>query len=177
MIKNVDCSACMEAPPAAPTLRKLRGENTSRGLAPTKVFVTALNCAAADPFQVWNLLSLEPTGTWYMFESAETNECMQLVGECSPDGSLYDIAMGPCSSNNPKAIWAFSGIGEIVHFDCMRSNFESDTYIHSTPDIFLEAECSNRGGIDVLDLSSQSADSEDQAQNTWILYPASFDAL
>ena len=173
LIKNVDCSACMEAPPAN-EIRKLRG-NDSRALAPTdSVFVTALNCDTTDPFQIWNMISLEPTGTWYLFESVETGECMQLVGICTPDGSLYDIAMGDCDENNFKAFWGFTGIGEIVNYECFRSNWESETFFHSTPDIFLEAECGNTGGIDRLDLSSHSADSADQAQNVWIAYPKSF---
>ena len=192
MIKNVDCAACMEAPKLVPTAtRNLRGDgngngdgngdgdaNTARALGKAKdVFVNALNCDATNPNQIWNLLSLEPSGNWYLFESAQTKECMQLVGDCNPAGSLYDIQMGPCDYGNPKGIWAFTGVGEIVNFECLRSNYESDTLFHSTPDIYLEAECSNKGGKDYLDLSSQSADSEDQAQNFWILYPASFNML
>lgn len=174
LIKNVDCSACMEAPNEPALIRHLR-EN-DRKLSPRKdIFVTALNCDVHDPFQIWNLISLEPTGTWYLFESAETGECMQVVGQCNPDGSLYDIELGPCEEDNPKAIWAFTGLGEIVNFECFRSNFESDNLYHSTPDIFLEAECSNRGGVDRLDLSSHSAESEDQAQNFWVLFPKIFD--
>jgi hypothetical protein len=55
----------------------------------------------------------------FLFESAETGECMQLVGVCEPNGLKYDIEMGPCDPSNGKAFWAFTGIGEIVHFECM----------------------------------------------------------
>ena len=44
---------------------------------------------------------------------------MQLVGSCDTNAKFYDIAMGPCDPSNEKAFWAFSGIGEIVHFECM----------------------------------------------------------
>lgn len=169
----------MEAPPAPLIpVRKLRTD-TARQLGPRSndVFVTALNCDTTDPFQIWNLLSLEATGTWYLFESAETGECMQLVGVCNPDGTLYDIEMGPCEYSNFKAFWAFTGVGEIVNFECLRSNWESETFFHSTPDIFLEAKCSNKGGMDYLDISSHSADSLDQAENSWVLYPKSFGSI
>lgn len=166
----------MEAPLEDLPIRHLRENDIDRALSPRKdVFVTALNCDVNDPFQIWNLVSLEPTGVWYLFESAETGECMQVVGVCNPDGSLYDIEMGPCDIINPKAIWGFTGIGEIVNFECFRSNFESENFFHSTPDIFLEAECGNQGGVDKLDLSSHSAESDDQAQNVWILFPRFFD--
>ena len=160
----------MEAPP--PTqIRNLRAVGSERRLDPNDVFVTAFNCDPADPFQIWNMVSLEATGTWYLFESAETGECMQVVGVCEPDGTLYDIEMGPCDPTNFKAFWAFTGIGEIVNYECFRENWEVETYHHSTPDIFLEASCKNTGGIDYLDLSSHSADSIDQAENTWVLWP------
>lgn len=161
-------------------IRKLRGIN-DRELAPRPdVFVSALNCDSSDPFQIWNLLALEPTGTWYLMESVETGECMQLVGECQPSGNLYDIVTGDCDPTNTKAFWGLSGIGEIVNFECFRSNWETNTFLHSTPDIFLEAECSFNKGvgtIDYLDLSSHSADSEDQAQNYWVIYPKTFGDL
>ncbi len=180
LIKNIDCSACMEAPPASliPGRKLLRADAARElGHHDNDVFVTALNCDANDPYQIWNLLSLEATGTWYLFESAETGECMQLVGVCNPDGTLYDIEMGPCDSSNFKAFWAFTGIGEIVNFECFRSNWESETFFHSTPDVFLEAKCSNRGGIDYLDISSHSHDSMDQAENAWVLYPKTFGSI
>ncbi len=44
---------------------------------------------------------------------------MQLVGTCEPNGLLYDIEMGPCDASNGKAYWGFTGIGEIVHFECL----------------------------------------------------------
>lgn len=141
LIKNVDCAACMEAPPAT-RRRRLGGSDPfkSRILSPKEVFVTALNCDADDPYQIWNLISLEPTGIWYLFESAETGECMQVVGQCTPDGSLYNIEMGPCDATNSKAIWGFTGIGEVISYECFRSNWESDNLYHSTPDIFLEGK-------------------------------------
>lgn len=46
-------------------LRHLRAEDEARELSPgADVFVNALNCDTNDPYQIWNLLSLEPTGTW-----------------------------------------------------------------------------------------------------------------
>eukprot|EP00934_Nitzschia_sp_Nitz4_P005741 Nitzschia sp. Nitz4//scaffold133_size116822//18521//19437//NITZ4_003794-RA/size116822-processed-gene-0.50-mRNA-1//-1//CDS//3329535357//5731//frame0 len=172
MIKNVDCSACMEAPEHIPVRKLSENLRGVRALSPAPdVFVTSLDCSPEDSFQVWNLLSLEPTGVWYLFESTATGECMQVVGQCSPDGSLYDIEMGPCDADNSKAIWGLTGVGEIVNFECFRSNYESDTLYHSTPDIFLEASCGNTGGRDRLDLSSNSADSIDQAENTWVFFP------
>jgi len=158
----------MEAP-VAPT-----GVRGRRELTPKDVFVTSLNCDASDPYQIWDLISLDPSNTWYLIKSHETGECMQVIGTCHPAGSLYDIETGPCDTNNMMAVWAFTGVGEIVNFECFRSNWESDTLLHSTPDIFLEAECGNTIKKDKLDLSSHSADSEDQAQNVWVLYPKTF---
>lgn len=167
----------MEAPPPLDPIRKLRG-NGERELSSRAddVFVTALNCDSNDPYQIWNLLSLEPSGTWYLMESAETGECMELVGVCDPDGTLYDIQMtnGGCDPANTKSYWGLAGVGEIVNFECLRSNRESDTLYHSTPDIFLEAQCGNTGGMDYLDLSSHSGDSQDMAQNYWAIFPKTF---
>ena len=179
MIKSVDCFACMEAPPASliPGRKMLRADTRELSHRDNDVFVTALNCDSTDPYQIWNLRSLEPTGTWYLFESAETGECMQLVGVCNPDGRLYDIEMGSCDCTNFKAFWAFTGVGEIINFECTRSNWESETYVHSTPDIYLEAECSPKGGIDYLDMSSDSSSSRDTAENYWVLYPKSFGSI
>ena len=100
----------MEAP-ASINIRKLKTKQSKKGSAKSKklttkeskrrsksndVFVSSLNCDANNPFQIWDLISLENTGTWYLFMSVATNQCMQLVGECHPDGSRYDIEMGPC---------------------------------------------------------------------------------
>ena len=90
----------MEAP-ASLSIRKLEtkqlGTKQSKRLSKSNsVFVSSLNCDAKNPFQIWNLKSLENSGTWFLFESVATEECMQLIGECNPDGSRYDIEMGPC---------------------------------------------------------------------------------
>ena len=176
MIQNIDCGACMEAPGTVRKLRPLR-RHTDRELSGlyNDVFVTALNCDASNPYQIWNLLALEPTGLWYAMESAETGQCIQIFGECNPDGTLDDIEMGPCDVADTKTYWGVTGVGEIVNYECLRSNWEqNDLLYHSTPDIFLEATCSHTGGKDYLDLSSHSEDSKDMAENYWVIYPKTF---
>lgn len=188
LIKNMNCDGCLEAP-ASCVLRHLEGggeeDQIHRKLPHTANPTDAVNvdfgmCDRTDETEIWNLLSLEKSQTWYRFENEECDECMTLT-YCD---SFSNVIMAPCDDTDPYQVWGYVG-GNIVPWEC----YVNQATGGDTPDLLLEANCptwtpANSGGTydpsttfptdQFVDLDSFSSDSDDFADAFWMLIPVKF---
>ena len=145
LIKSMNCAGCLEAPGRFDPLT-----------------ITPGNCDVKDDKQIWDLRSLDSTGTWFQFESEEfKNECMTLISDCGP-GSDFEIKLEPCDDKNPKAAWGVVG-GMIYNFDCFINENE-----RFTPNVLLQASCFD-GNVDQVNIQSLSSD---DADTQWVIFPS-----
>ena len=145
LIKSMNCAGCLEVPGRFDPLT-----------------ITPGNCDVNDDKQIWDLKSLEATGTWFQFESEEfKDECMTLISDCGA-GFDFEIKLERCDDKNPKAAWGVVG-GMIYNFDCFIN--ENDRF---TPDVLLQGACFD-GNADQVNMESLSSD---DADTQWVIFPS-----
>jgi hypothetical protein len=167
----MSCAGCLEAP---------FNDNDFQG---GEAFIETTFCDPDWDGVIWDLESLESSGTWFLFKNKGRDECMVLKGRChnppnngggedfeDDDESNNDhrIMFGECDDTNPKAAWALVG-GHIINFQCFINRDRP-----GTPDVLLEAPCSDGDDVTSLDLSSLDNDAEEAAETYWVLFPKSF---
>ena len=125
LLKNLVCNGCLEVVDDSIIGRQLRSENDIK--------VDVLGCDTDNENQIWNLLSLEPSNTWFHFESEATGECLVTTGE----GCDSDVLMGECdtSKSGAPSVWGYVG-GEIISYDCFISGYQQ-----TDPEAFLKTTC------------------------------------
>jgi hypothetical protein len=179
----MSCAGCLEAP----FDNGLGVYDPQNG----EAFVETAYCDPDWDGNIWDLQSLESSGTWFLFKNKGSNTCMELKGRCNNlrnDGGGDDddfddrvenddenikndhrIRFGECDDKNPKAVWALVG-GHIINFQCFVNRDRQ-----GTPDVLLEAPCSDGDDLTSMDLSSLGDDAEEAAETYWVLFPKSFD--
>jgi hypothetical protein len=184
----MSCSACLAAP--------FDGLGTPGIFDPQsgEAFIQTAFCEPSSDSVIWDLESLESSGTWFLFKNKGIESqrngfqgpCLQLQGPCFEedptvldidtfpenddlDGVDHKITFGECDEKNGKAVWGLVG-GHIINFECFINRDMKDT-----PDVLLEAPCSDGDDMTSADLSSLGDDSEEAAEVYWVLFPKSFD--
>jgi hypothetical protein len=172
----MSCAGCLEAPFDG-------GFNGFQG--GQEAFLETGFCQPDWDGVIWDLESLESSGTWFLFKNKGRGECMELKGRCNNppndgggdddflenDDEFFDdhkIKFGECDDKNPKAVWALVG-GHIINFECFVNRDRK-----GTPDVLLEAPCSDGDDLTSMDLSSLGDDAGEAAEIYWVLFPKSF---
>jgi hypothetical protein len=185
----MSCAGCLEAPFNG-------GDNNFQD---GEAFLETGFCNPDWEGVIWDLESLESSGTWFLFKNQGRDKCMELRGRCHrprnngggvlaadddlDEDDFYDddfedddesfrndhrIRFGECDDTNPKAVWALVG-GHIINFECFINRDRP-----GTPDVLLEAPCSDGDDVTSADLSSLGDDAEEAAEVYWVLFPKSF---
>jgi hypothetical protein len=174
----MSCSGCLDAPFEGLGLPGVFDPQSG------EAFIQTAFCEPSSDSVIWDLESLESSGTWFLFKNKGLEECMQLQGPCftAPnvgdvdnypeeddfDGVDHKIKFGECDDKNPKAVWGLVG-GHIINFECFINRDNT-----GTPDVLLEAPCSDGDDLTSMDLSSLGDDAEEAAEVYWVLFPKSF---